>query len=42
MVEVGMLHLGFAVELIVSQMKAGNYFVFEQPRLARSWQTEEV
>ena len=41
-VEVGMLHLEFAMELAAEQIRRGDYFIFEQPHSARSWQTEVV
>ena len=38
-VEICMLHLEFAMELAAEQIRRGDYFIFEQPHSARSWQT---
>ena len=40
--EEGMLHLRFAVAIAEHQMRNGRGFVFEHPRSATSWQTEEL
>lgn len=40
--EIGLHHIGIAVEVIKWQKKRGGYYVFEQPWTARSWEEPGV